>query len=138
MTVRLLVLASLLAPTAALAHPGGHEEEIRRPSTIIPETFGGVVSALRAGHASATTAMAGKITDAATHAQAMADLAAALPSKATSLSAEAQADVATRSAAVKKQAETVRTKAWTADPAAVKGALDAIALDLAALELLAK
>lgn len=138
----MLLGIALAGSPAAYAHgPDGHHPPDRPyvPSTVIPETLPQVVVALRSAHASAQAALtAGKLTDAAPNAQAIIDLALAVPTKIAGLTAEQQAVATTRSQSLRLQAETARIKAWTADPTALRVALDAAATDIAALEALGK
>lgn len=138
----LLLAVGLASAPPALAHgPDGHAPADRPyvPSTVIPETLPQVVVALRSAHASALAALtAGKLMDAAPHAQSLIDLATAVPTKLSGLTAEQQALGSTRSQSLRLQAETARMKVWTSDPAALRIALDVIATDITALEALKK
>jgi hypothetical protein len=123
----------------ASAHPGGHDEEYYTPApqpapppaTVIPETYGGVVDALREHLTAAETARAAfKIVDLRNTCATMKDLAAAAPGKATALSAAAAATVATAVAHLQEQLAALTTAAESADVAGGDGAIAAIRADV--------
>jgi hydroxypyruvate isomerase len=132
----------------ALAHPGGHDGgEYHRPApkvaaptaTVIPDTFPGVVSALRDGATAAETAVtASKIADLHRSCGTMNDLATAAPAKATGLAAHAQATVATTVTHLQTMVAELVAAADKGDATGAKAAITAIRADVDMLGGLAK
>ena len=134
-----LIFTCLLGTSPAYAHGGGHGGGEERPSTPIPETFPGLVAALRAHHAVAATALkANKLDQMYSSAQAFWDLAAAAPGKGAALPAGAKSTIAAKAHDVQEQANAFFSKARAGDAVRAQAALDAISADIDALAVLAK
>ncbi|MDP2305032.1 MAG: hypothetical protein Q8P18_03295 [Pseudomonadota bacterium] len=128
--------------TPALAHPGGHGDGMLPPPsmatapapTVIPATYGEVVTALRERATAAGVALDGqKIVDVHRAVRALNDLSAALPAKAEGLSAEAKATVAQRATSLKEHIAALVIAADKGNASNGKAAVAAIQADLEAL-----
>lgn len=147
--MRFLVVAfvagAVLSPSA-FAHPGGHDGGGYYPPTskpveptVIPETFPGVVSALRERVTVVSTALdAGKIADLHRGCVGLTDLASAIPAKAAALSADAKAKAATTATHLQQKVAELYSAAGKGDNVAGKAAIVAITADIDLLEGLAK
>ena len=133
-----LVLAGLVG-NPAFAHPGGYEDEYYRPAprvvapsaSVVPETYPGVVSALRDGATAAETALtASKIADLHRSCGTMKDLATAAPDKATTLAADAQATVATTVTHLQTKVAELVAAADKGDNTGAKAAITAVRADI--------
>lgn len=144
MYVFIMGVGMLTSP--ASAHPSGHEtDDYYRPSprasaTLpppIPDTYAGVVEALRTRLSSAEIALAGlKISDLRREGSLIRDLAIAVPGKAATLSASTQVSVATSSSQIQvKVAELVRA-AEKGDMAGAKAAVAAVRAEIEVLQTL--
>jgi len=136
----LAVVTGTISP--AFAHPGGHEDEYYRPApkvaapsaTVIPDTYPGVVTALRDSLTGAETALAGyKIADLHRHCGAMKDLATAAPAKSGFLTAAEQATVASTIAHLQSGVADLVAAADKGDATGGKAAVAAIRADVDAL-----
>lgn len=142
----LVVLVGLVTGPA-FAHPGGHEDEYYRPApkaaaptaTVIPDTYSGVVTALREGLTAAETALtASKIADLHRSCGAMKDLATAAPPKSGFLTAAEQTTVATTAAHLQTKVAELVAAADKGDTTGAKAAITAIRADADVLAGFAK
>lgn len=137
-----------IAASPAFAHPAGHgDEDYYRPApkaaaptaTVIPDTYAGIVAALREGLTNAETALtASKIVDLHRSCGVMKDLATATPPKSGFLSATEQSTVATTSAHLQTKAAELVTAADKGDTTAGRAAIVAIKADVEVLAGFAK
>lgn len=114
--------------TSALAHspdgehhPAAHGTPPATVPTVIPETYAGVITALRERTAAASVALAAsKLADIHPIAQAISDLAVALPGKATDAD---KATVTLKALDIKKAAEALHHEADDKNAAGATAAL---------------
>ncbi len=137
MRIQLCALLALLLSTPALAHPTGHgDSTYYQPAptvapTVIPDTYPGVVAALRQGLTTTETALnAFKIADLHKSCTTLKDLAAAAPAKASVLPADARATVATTVTHLQGKVAELIVAADKGDITAAKAVITAIRADV--------
>jgi hypothetical protein len=128
-----LFVAFLLSAPPAFAHGGGHGEG--QTGTPIPQSFVGVVAALRAEHAVATTALrAGNLDRVGRSAQALWDLADIAPIRAVALPLDDRKKVAAAARDLQQETNTFFAKAVAGETDLSQAALDDINADIDTLE----
>ena len=142
-----LVVAAAVLAAPAIAHPGGHEDEYYRPApramaptaTVIPDTYPGVVAALRDALTGAETALtAYKIADLHRHCRVMTDLAMAVLPRSGLLTAAEQTTVASTVAHLQTKLTELVAAADKGDSAGAKAAAVGIRADVDVLGGFAK
>lgn len=146
-----LIAACLLLSAPAFAHPGGHgggyggygpapTPRAETPAAKnVPDTYQGVVAALREQHAAANAALKNdKIASLHRACARMVELAEAAPGKALELGDEGRAKADAASTRIGAQAATLKTTATEGDKPAAKKALAALLADVEVLAGLTK